>query len=134
MRSKCFGTNLLGAPSEAFHVVQPGQVVSQTFVAYAVDLALGPDEGVELGDEEITVQRLTAKLPGTRLICGQPLRAAHGTSRRHHNRRGRAERRLLPKHSADIDAIEVGKPRIDNHRVRLRRPCKLEGLAAGVRS
>jgi hypothetical protein len=72
------GADLFRPTREAPHVVEPSAGVEQAFLPQAVHLLLRLEEGRQLEQQRLAVQRLAEKLPGARLVRLEPLGASEG--------------------------------------------------------
>ena len=126
------GTRLSRAPSHAAEVVQPGRFVEQAFLLRSIGLPLGADEGVEPQDEDVAVDGLRTEVPRP---CGEGGEAA-GSGRlnggRDDDRRARGDDPLLAQLPTERDAVDVGKPGVEDERIQMRVARRLQHLIARV--
>src|SRR6476661_7451811 len=71
-------TDLLRPPSQAAHVVEPGSRVEQALVSETVYLNLAFQEGGQLEQESLAVERLPQELPCSCAVGFEPLSSPGG--------------------------------------------------------
>ena len=124
-------TDLARAPSETAHVVQSGLFINERFLTEAIGGELRLDEGVELEQQHVDVERLGAQLPGSGGVRFQAFRTiADRRRRRHHDRHVQRELWVLPKSRAELHAANVRHAGVDDVRIGLRDARQLESALA----
>ena len=124
--------DLVGAPRQTAHVVQTGARIEQALLAQGVDLALALEEGGELEQQSLAVQRLAQELPRPGAVGLEALGAAGGARGRDDDGSGGAEARIAAQRAADLEAVHVRHLGVEDDEVGLGGPGPLERLLAGV--
>ena len=126
--------DLARAPREPGPVVQSGLRIQETLVAEPVARELRLNEGAQLEQQRLAVDRLAEELPRARLERLQPLRPAGRARRRDDDRRQEPEPAIAPELAADVEAMHVRHLGVQNDHIGTLGQGALQGLGAGERT